>query len=85
MDGFLRVTQSSSPALPAVITAAGEPAAMRFIEFFTANIRNPNTRAAYARAVADFFGWCERHGVGPLPAIQPVHVADSPAPTPPPR
>ncbi len=48
---------------------------MRFIEFFTANIRNPNTRAAYARAVADFFGWCERHGVGPLALIQPVHVA----------
>ncbi len=60
MDGYLPVTQSHSPALPAVITAAGEPAAMRFIEFFTANIRNPNTRAAYARAVADFFGWCER-------------------------
>ncbi len=75
MDGFLPVPRSSSPALPAVIADAGEPAAMRFIEFFTANIRNPNTRQAYARAVMDFFGWCERHGIGPLPAIQPVHVA----------
>ncbi len=75
MDGHLSITQAPSPALPSVIAAAGEPAAMRFIEFFTANIRNRNTRAAYARAVADFFGWCERHGVGPLPAIQPVHVA----------
>ncbi len=48
--------------VPAVVAAAGDPAAMRFIEFFTANIRNPNTRAAYARAVMDFFAWCERHG-----------------------
>jgi hypothetical protein len=29
--------------LPAVITAAGEGASCRFIEFFTANIRNKNT------------------------------------------
>ena len=75
MEGSLLVTRPLSPTLPAMIAAAGEPASMRFIEFFTANIRNPNTRAAYARAVADFFGWCERHGVGPLSAIQPVHVA----------
>ncbi len=75
MDGSSPVPHSSSPTLPAVIAAAGEPAAMRFIEFFTANIRNPNTRAAYHRAVMDFFGWCACHGVGPLPAIQPVHVA----------
>ena len=61
--------------LPTLIGDAGDQAARRFIEFFTANIRNPNTRAAYARAVMDFFGWCERHGVGPLTAIQPVHVA----------
>ncbi len=53
--------------LPTLIGDAGDQAARRFIEFFTANIRNPNTRAAYARVVADFFGWCERHGVGPCP------------------
>ena len=28
--------------------------ARRFIEFFTANVRNPNTRRAYAWAVAEF-------------------------------
>src|ERR1019366_7456363 len=32
--------------LPAMIARAGERAAWRFIEFFTANIRNRNTRAA---------------------------------------
>ncbi len=27
--------------------AAGKNAGLRFLEFFTANIRNPNTRRAY--------------------------------------
>ena len=54
------LTQASNLVMPAVIADAGDQAARRFIEFFTANIRNPNTRAAYARAVMDFFGWCER-------------------------
>jgi hypothetical protein len=45
---------SSAPAsrpAPAVIRAQGERASRRFIEFFTANLRNRNTRAAYARAM----------------------------------
>jgi site-specific recombinase XerD len=33
-----------SPALPALVAAAGECARTRFLEFFTANIRNPHTR-----------------------------------------
>jgi hypothetical protein len=36
--------------LPAAIAAHGERAGRRFIEFFTATIRNRNTRMAYARA-----------------------------------
>ena len=52
----------ASFSVPATIDAAGERAAQRFIEFFTANIRNKNTRLAYARAVAAFFAWCEEHG-----------------------
>jgi len=39
----------SSPALPALVAAAGERASMRFLEFFAANIRNPHTRRAYYR------------------------------------
>ena len=46
-------------ALPATIRAHGERASRRFIEFFTANIRNRNTRAAYVRAVNQFFDWCD--------------------------
>ena len=37
-------------SLPAIIRAQGERAGRRFIEFFTATIRNRNTRMAYARA-----------------------------------
>ena len=60
--------------LPAPIRAAGEQASRRFLEFFAANIRNPNTRQAYARAVRDFFLWCDRRGVT-LARLQPLHVA----------
>ncbi len=34
---------------PALIAAVGDRASCRFLEFVTANIRNPNTRRAYAR------------------------------------
>ena len=46
--------------LPAMIARAGEGAAWRFVEFFTATIRNRNTRAAYAQAVAQFFAGARR-------------------------
>ena len=76
----LIVPAAASPALPALtavpapVMDAGDVAARRYVEFFAANIRNPNTRAAYARATGDFFAWCDRHGL-PLAAVQPVHVA----------
>ncbi|MFC7694098.1 tyrosine-type recombinase/integrase [Paeniroseomonas aquatica] len=60
--------------VPTPIMAEGERAATRYVEFFTAHIRNRNTRAAYARASSAFFAWCEQHGLT-LPAVQPVHVA----------
>lgn len=47
----------------------------RFIEFFTAHIRNPNTRRSYARAAGEFAAWCESVGMHRLADIQPVHVA----------
>jgi site-specific recombinase XerD len=62
-------------SVPAVIAASGAPARKRFVEFFTANIRNRNTRLAYARAVSDFFAWCEQAGLSTLESVQPVHVA----------
>ena len=53
---------------------AGDHAARRFIEFFTAAIRNGNSRQAYAKAVSDFLAWCEGHRLT-LPGIEPLHVA----------
>ena len=40
--------------LPPIVSTASERARFRFLEFFTANIRNPNTRKAYAKAAGDF-------------------------------
>ncbi len=61
-------------ALPAIVRAQGERASRRFIEFFTASIRNRNTRMAYARAVKQFFDWCDEHRLE-LHEIEAVTVA----------
>ena len=60
--------------LPATIRRAGPQAAERTVEFFTAQIRNPNTRAAYAAAVTRFFTWCDARGLE-LAQISPIAVA----------
>ncbi len=39
---------SLMPNVPAIMASAGERASYRFFEFFTANLRNPHTRRAYA-------------------------------------
>jgi integrase/recombinase XerC len=69
------VAITPAPALPALVTGAGERAQLRFMEFFAANIRNPNTRKAYARSTAAFLTWCESYGVASVAAVQPLHVA----------
>ena len=50
-------------------------AAERFFEFFTANIRNKNTRRAYYKAVCRFSEWCEGRGLHELGKVKPLHVA----------
>ena len=59
---------------PPLIASAGEHASRRYAEFFTAHIRNPNTRQAYATAVNQFADWCDRHGLR-LEHLQPVVIA----------
>jgi site-specific recombinase XerD len=59
----------------AMVADLGEAAALRFIDSFTANIRNPNTRAAYAVAVRSFFRWIEARGVRELSAVRTHHVS----------
>jgi site-specific recombinase XerD len=60
---------------PALIAASGEHASRRFLEFFAVNIRNPHTRRAYGRAVAEFLAWCDDNRVPSITAVQPLHVA----------
>lgn len=69
------LAEFSRDRLPAIIASAGENASRRFIEYFTATIRNRNTRLAYAEAAWQFFHWCESRGVRSLDQIQPVVVA----------
>jgi len=63
--------QRSVPTLYAPTSQA----AKRFIEYFAANIRNPNTRRAYLRAVVGFSAWCETHDLTDIVDIEPLHVA----------
>jgi hypothetical protein len=65
----------NSPVLPALVAAAGDRASMRFLEFFAANIRNPHTRRAYARAAEEFLAWCADAGV---PSIAPCNQCTLP-------
>ena len=51
------------------------PASRRFLEFITANIRNPHTRRAYGQAISAFLTWCEDHGVLSITDVQPIHIA----------
>jgi site-specific recombinase XerD len=61
--------------LPALVSAAGERASTRFLEFFAANIRNPHTRRAYHRAAEEFLAWCASAGVPSIADVQPLHVS----------
>ena len=61
--------------VPAIIADAGDKAARRYLEFFGVTIRNKNTRTAYLHAASRFFAWCERHHLGQLADIEPLHVA----------
>ena len=72
MNQLVTVATAKAPAL---ISAAGDRAAYRFLEFFTAQVRNPHTRRAYVRAVSGFCAWLEAHGVPSIAAVGSVHVA----------
>ncbi len=66
---------TSSLLIPKLVDRAGPEAALRFLEFFTVHIRNPNTRAAYGHAAGVFLHWCEERGSAELRQVQPIHVA----------
>jgi ABC-type Fe3+ transport system substrate-binding protein len=61
-DQFSAVIPQDGPAstgathlVAALIANQGEQAGWRYVEFFTANIGNPNTRRTHARACSRFF------------------------------
>jgi len=74
VSGELIPRPTTGSLVPALIAAEGDAAARRFFEFFTANIENENTRAAYAQAVAQFLRWAEGRGLT-LRTIEPIAVA----------
>ncbi len=80
LPAIVQPTALTNPAdtyiVPALIAAVGDQASWRYVEFFTANIRNPHTRGAYARACSRFFAWCETRGLS-LTNIRPFDVAAS--------
>ncbi len=45
--------------MPSLVASAGGNARFAWDEWFSAEIRNPHTRRAYARAVRQFLDWCE--------------------------
>ena len=62
----VRRAQASALALVPALFAPRPEAAKRYLEFFVANIRNPNTRKAYYRAVGQFATWCDCNGFNEL-------------------
>jgi site-specific recombinase XerD len=60
---------------PVLIAAAGDRATYRFLEFFTAQIRNPHTRRAYVRALGDFCAWLEERQLPSITAVTSIHIA----------
>lgn len=66
---------TGSLKLPKSVAREGKQAARRFLEFFTANIPNDNTRHAYVQAISQFFTWTEQRGFHSLDLIEPTVVA----------
>jgi integrase/recombinase XerD len=56
----------AAPILPALFQTMPE-GGRRFWKFFTVNIRNPNTRRTYFKAVEGFAAWCEEKAWGICP------------------
>jgi hypothetical protein len=70
----LPVVVGEFAVVPAFFADGGERAGYAFIDFFTAQIRNRNTRAAYAIAVRSFCAWCDAKGLT-LGTLRTHHVA----------
>ena len=74
VEASARATPPARRTATPALFSPSERAERRFWEFFTAHIRNRNTRLAYLAAVRRFAGWCERRRVA-LDQIEPMVVA----------
>src|SRR6266849_76419 len=73
--GGRELNRAGFSRLPFLIEREGAKASWRFVEFFTANIRNKNTRAAYAQALGQFFQWCDARRIRELTHLRPVVIS----------
>ena len=73
-DSELAVVSVDSFAAPILIERAGPSTRKKFFEFFTAPIRNANTRVAYYRAIQNLLAWTGP-GYQDLEDIEPITVA----------
>lgn len=74
MTGEITSIRARVTSLSPLVALAGERAQTRFWEFFVSNIRNPNTRRAYGRAIGEFLAWCDSQGIASIVDIEPLHV-----------
>jgi integrase/recombinase XerD len=77
---------AAAPPLPALVQNAGGAAAFVWDEFFSGEIRNPNTRRAYTHAVRQFLAWAatqglELHRIAPGKVGQYIDQLDASMPT----
>jgi site-specific recombinase XerD len=61
--------------VPAIVADTHARAGERSLEYFAATIRNPNTRAAYTNAVADFLRFEPVAALSSLAEVRSIHVS----------
>jgi len=74
------MAETGTALIPAIshfpaLFVADPKARSRVRDFFTAHIRNPNTRRAYRNAALRFSEWCQAHGVSELGQVETIHVS----------
>jgi site-specific recombinase XerD len=70
-----QLVPSPSSGVPPLWLDARRGTWPRYVEFFTARIRNPGTREIYHRAAVRFGRWCDQQGIVRLEQVSPVVVA----------
>ncbi len=71
----LTVSGKSGPSQFPALFVADPKTRTRVRDFFTAHIRNPNTRRAYRNAALRFSEWCQGRGIGELAQVETIHVS----------